>query len=144
MDKAAAVLGVGRCVLEALAAGRPVLVVGNEEIGGLVTESNFFSLQKANFSGRGTGVVTSGENLLRELRRLSATAAGSAALRTLAGADHDAAKIAPAIKDIYQQAILSSSRQRYAVPPDPDAGAPLTPRIPVSGERDTGADLSRR
>ncbi len=118
MRKAAAVLGVGRCVLEAIAAGRPVLVLGNEEIGGLVTESNFFSLQKANFSGRGAGVVTSSDNLLRELRRLSATAAGSAALRTLARADHDAARIAPAIKDIFQQAILSSSRH-------PDAGAAL-------------------
>ena len=58
--KADVILGVGRCVLEAIASGRPALVVGNEKIGGLVIESNFHSLQKANFSGRGTAAIPLG------------------------------------------------------------------------------------
>ena len=133
MAKAVAVLGVGRCVLEAIAAGRPVVVVGNEEIGGLVTEANFFTLQRANFSGRGSGVATCGANLARELRRLSAETAGSATLRALARTDHDAVRIAPVIREIFQQAILSLSRQRSAAPA-------LTPRTPGGGERDADAD----
>ena len=59
LAKAAVVLGVGRCVLEAIASGRPALVVGSDRIGGLVTTGNFLALQKTNFSGRGSAAATS-------------------------------------------------------------------------------------
>jgi glycosyltransferase involved in cell wall biosynthesis len=101
--KADVILGVGRCVLEAIASGRPALVVGNEKIGGQVTEGNFHSLQKANFSGREATAATSCENMIRELRNISGDTAASAKLRTLARHDHDAAKLAQEIKNIFQQ-----------------------------------------
>lgn len=101
--KADVVMGVGRCVLEAIASGRTALVVGSEKIGGLVTESNFPSLQKANFSGRGAAATTSRENMIRELRLLSRDMAGIEKLRALACHDHDAARIAQEIKNIFRQ-----------------------------------------
>lgn len=101
-----AVLGVGRCVLEAVAAGRPVLVVGNEKIGGWVTEANFLALQKENFSGRGSGLAVSGENLAREFMKITGEPAGLEKIRELARRDHDAARLAPEIKEIFQQAVV--------------------------------------
>ncbi|HEX7502119.1 MAG TPA: glycosyltransferase, partial [Acidobacteriota bacterium] len=100
------VLGVGRCVLEAIAAGRPVLVVGNEKIGGWVTEANFPALQKANFSGRGAGTAVCGENLAREFMEIPGEPAGLERIRALARRDHDAARLAPEIKEIFQQAVV--------------------------------------
>lgn len=128
------ILGVGRCVLEALAAGKPVLVVGNEGIGGLVMESNFRSLQKTNFSGRGAAVATSGENLARELRQLSGKTAGSEKIRALARGDHDAARLALVIKDIFQQANPCSSRKRPAALLDlaEEWAAPCLPKSGIS------------
>jgi glycosyltransferase involved in cell wall biosynthesis len=110
MVKADVVIGVGRCVLEAIALGMPTLVAGNEGIGGLVTDANFHSLQKTNFSGRGAAVSTSGENLARELGLISGKTAGGAKLRTLARSDHDAAVLALAIKAVFQQAVPHSAR----------------------------------
>ena len=95
------VLGVGRCVLEAIACGRPALVVGNEKIGGLVTEENFLSLQKANFSGRGASLPTCSENLISELDKVSAGVVFDKQIRALAHAGHDAGKLARQIREIY-------------------------------------------
>ena len=47
------VLGMGRALLEGLAAGRPSVLVGYEGVIGLVTNDNFERLQFSNFSGRG-------------------------------------------------------------------------------------------
>ncbi|MBE0664658.1 MAG: glycosyltransferase [Candidatus Aminicenantes bacterium] len=95
------ILGVGRCVLEAIACGRPVLVVGNEKIGGLVTKENFPSLQKANFSGRGATLPICSENLMPELEKVSSGVVFDKRIRALALAGHDAAKLARQIKEIY-------------------------------------------
>lgn len=132
------ILGAGRCVLEALAAGKPALVVGNEGIGGLVMESNFYSLQKTNFSGRGTAVATSGENLAWEFRQISKKTAGGAKIRALVREDHDAARLALALKNIFQQVVPGSSRKRPAAQLDLDAeiAAPcsLKPGIALGGK----------
>jgi glycosyltransferase involved in cell wall biosynthesis len=98
---AAAVLGVGRCVLEAIAAGRPALVVGSERIGGWVTAGNFRDLQRANFSGRGSGPATSAAGVAAELRRVRDGLAPDEGARRLAFADHDAAVLARKLRDVY-------------------------------------------
>jgi glycosyltransferase involved in cell wall biosynthesis len=103
--KADVILGAGRCVLEAIASGRPVLVVGNEEIGGLVTERNFHNLQKTNFSGRGTATTTSCENMAQELEKISLGTAFDDKIRALAIDGHDAAKLASEIREIYLKLI---------------------------------------
>ncbi len=100
-----AVLGVGRCVLEAIAAGRPVLVVGNEKIGGWVTEANFLGLQKENFSGRGALTPVSGENLAGEFLKIPGEAGGLEKIRAMARRDHDAAGLAPQLKDVFRAAL---------------------------------------
>jgi glycosyltransferase involved in cell wall biosynthesis len=102
-----AVLGVGRCVLEAIAANRPVLVVGNERIGGWVTPENFSTLQRANFSGRGAGTPVSGECLAREFMNIPRDATALEKIREMARRDHDAAKLSPALKEIFLQAVSS-------------------------------------
>ena len=112
MDKADLVLGVGRCVLEAIAAGRPVLVLGNERIGGLVTAENFPVLQKTNFSGRGSAVATTGENLTRLLREAPPLAAVDDRIRALAVDGHDAARLAAALKRIYLELLAARAGRR--------------------------------
>ena len=98
------VLGVGRCVLEAIAAGRPVLVVGNERIGGWVTQANFLDLQKENFSGRGARTAVSGENLAGQFLKIPGETAGLEKIRALARRDHDAARLSPLLEKIFRQA----------------------------------------
>ena len=98
---AAAVLGVGRCVLEAIAAGRPALVVGSERIGGWVTAGNFRDLQRANFSGRGAGPGTTAAGVAAELRRVRDGAVLDGGVRPLAEADYDAAALARKLRDVY-------------------------------------------
>jgi glycosyltransferase involved in cell wall biosynthesis len=110
------VLGVGRCVLEAIAAGRPVLVVGNERIGGWVTAANFPALQKANFSGRGADTAVGGENLAREFMAIPGEPAGLEKIRALARRDHDAAGLAPALKEIFRQAASCPPPDRGRTP----------------------------
>lgn len=51
--KADVVLGMGRVVLEGLAEGKPCVVVGYEDIGGLVSPETFEKYRWSNFSGRG-------------------------------------------------------------------------------------------
>ncbi len=53
MQRADAVLGMGRVVLEAISAGRPAVLVGYDSPIDLLTPDNFFTYQYANFSGRG-------------------------------------------------------------------------------------------
>lgn len=98
---AAAVLGVGRCVLEAIAAGRPALVVGSERIGGWVTAGNFRDLQRANFSGRGSGPATTAAGVAAELRRVRDGAVLDGGVRPMAEADYDAAALARTLRDVY-------------------------------------------
>lgn len=98
---AAAVLGVGRCVLEAIAAGRPALVVGSERLGGWVAAGNFRGLQRANFSGRGAGPATDAAGVAAELRRVRDGMAADEEARRLAFADHDAAALARRLRDVY-------------------------------------------
>jgi len=50
------VLGMGRVVLEGLAEGRPALLVGYEDIHGLVEDARWETLARSNFSGRGVPV----------------------------------------------------------------------------------------
>ena len=104
------IIGAGRCVLEAIASGRTALVVGNEKIGGLVTAGNFHSLQKANFSGRGSAVTTSFENMLRELKKISPGAVFDDEVRALAQNDHDAAKLAAEIREIYLELLSGKNK----------------------------------
>lgn len=111
MDKAAAVLGVGRCVLEAIAAGRPVLVLGNEKIGGWVTANNFAVLQRMNFSGRGSAVMASAANLARYLQA-AAPKAVDEKLRALAFAGHDAARLAAKLQQIYLELLPAGKDRR--------------------------------
>jgi glycosyltransferase involved in cell wall biosynthesis len=133
-SEADVILGAGRCVLEALAAGKPALVVGSEGIGGVVTETNFYSLQKANFSGRGTAVATSGENLAREFRQISGKTAGNVRIRALAREDHDAARLTLTLKDIFQQVVPCSFRKRSAAQLDLDVeiAASCSPKSGIS------------
>ncbi len=100
---AAAVLGVGRCVLEALAARRPALVVGSERLGGWVTAGNFRDLQRANFSGRGSGPATTAASVAAELRRIRGGAEPDEDARRMAAADHDAAALARKLRDVYDE-----------------------------------------
>lgn len=48
------VIGMGRSVLEGLAAGRPSIVFGRWGYGGLIALGSFEQLRSTNFSGRGT------------------------------------------------------------------------------------------
>lgn len=114
MGQAAAVLGVGRCVLEAIAAGRPVLVLGNEKIGGWVTAGNFAALQQTNFSGRGSAVATAGGNLARFLLEAPPPAAADKRIRQLAAEGHDAAMLAAELQRIYAELVAAGPGRREA------------------------------
>ncbi|MCU0237362.1 MAG: glycosyltransferase [Acidobacteria bacterium] len=109
MDKCDLVLGVGRCVLEAVAAGRPALVLGNEGIGGRVTAENFPVLQATNFSGRGSAVATSGANLARILLAAPPFAPVDERTRALAMDGHDAARLAAVLQRVYLE-VLAGGR----------------------------------
>jgi hypothetical protein len=71
------VLGMGRALLEGVAAGRPSILVGYERVVGLVTNENFPALRFSNFSGRGvpsqnlSDVVKQTARALIEKRSLS-------------------------------------------------------------------------
>jgi hypothetical protein len=52
--RADVVLGMGRALLEGLAAGLPSVLVGYDRVVGLVTNDNFADLRVSNFSGRGS------------------------------------------------------------------------------------------
>lgn len=121
MAEADVVLGAGRCVLEAIAVGRPVLVVGNENIGGWVTAENFSRMQRVNFSGRDMPAAATGENLVRELQRMFTDMAADERVKAQAFADHDAASLAAEIKAIYLRALPGA---------DPAAGISSQPRRP--------------
>lgn len=47
------VFGMGRVVLEGIAARKPTVLIGYEQTKGLVTKANFTEFQYSNFSGRG-------------------------------------------------------------------------------------------
>ena len=64
-----AVLGMGRVVLEALGEGRPAVLVGYEQVHGLVTAANFDPFRLTNFSGRGMP-ATPHEEVVNELLAL--------------------------------------------------------------------------
>jgi glycosyltransferase involved in cell wall biosynthesis len=49
------VLGVGRTAWEAMACRRPVVIVGREGLGGIVSEKNLPVLMRHNFTARGNG-----------------------------------------------------------------------------------------
>lgn len=51
------VLGMGRVILEGMAAGKPCILIGYQHVVGLVTKENFDSLRYHNFSGRGVEPV---------------------------------------------------------------------------------------
>jgi hypothetical protein len=53
LDEADAVLGIGRCALEGLAARRPVYVAGPAGADGWIRAENFTALEADGFSGRG-------------------------------------------------------------------------------------------
>ena len=64
-----AVLGMGRVVLEAIAEGRPAVLVGYGDVHGLVTAGNFDEWRRTNFSGRGIA-ARDHANVVRDLLAL--------------------------------------------------------------------------
>jgi glycosyltransferase involved in cell wall biosynthesis len=63
------VLGMGRVVLEAIAEGRPAVLIGYGDVHGLVTADNFDEWRRTNFSGRGIAARDHGD-VVRELLAL--------------------------------------------------------------------------
>ncbi len=55
IEKSDIVVGVGRCAWEAMACGRPVVVIGQEGIGGVVCKDTINTLMYYNFTARGSG-----------------------------------------------------------------------------------------
>jgi hypothetical protein len=55
------VLGMGRVLLEGLAAGKPVVLIGYDRLCGLVTAENLEAFSRSNFSGRGLAARTPAE-----------------------------------------------------------------------------------
>ena len=70
--KSDAVLGMGRVMLEAIAEGRPAVLVGYSDVHGLVTAQTFDLFRKANFSGRGMP-SRSHDDVVNELLALQQT-----------------------------------------------------------------------
>ena len=71
IQKAHIVLGMGRVVLEGLSMGRPTVLVGYNNVIGLVTEQNWEEYSKTNFSGRGSPMTPLAKVAADTLRALS-------------------------------------------------------------------------
>ena len=70
IESSDAVMGMGRVVLEAVAAGRPAVVVGYEDAHGLLTKGRFEMFRRTNFSGRGIEPKTP-RDVAKELMAMS-------------------------------------------------------------------------
>lgn len=64
------VVAVGRSALEAMAAGRPVIISGNGGYGGILSEERLADFEARNFTARGFGRPIEAANLLPDLLRL--------------------------------------------------------------------------
>jgi glycosyltransferase involved in cell wall biosynthesis len=129
MARSDVVLAAGRGVLEAVAAGRPAVVVGNDGIGGLLTGENYAELQKTNFSGRGSASAVTGESLAGLLALLPPHSPGDEKLRALVRRDHDAARLTAAILEIFQRALAGPAPDRPGIPGDleEESAVPCSP-----------------
>jgi len=69
MQSADVVIGVGRIIIEAMACGKPAIVVGYSignrggNFGGIVTGENVVEMKEYNFSGRNSSEITLPENI---------------------------------------------------------------------------------
>ena len=109
-------IGVSRAAIEAMSAGVPVLLCGNEGYFGAVTEENLRRASLSNFTARGQNAPTEAV-LLRDLLRLLAlseterTCLG-ASLRAFAIARHSGALMAKQTEAIYREAREEMERRR--------------------------------
>jgi GT2 family glycosyltransferase/glycosyltransferase involved in cell wall biosynthesis len=90
MPSYAGVAGMGRVVIEALAAGLPVVLVGYDGIKGLVDSNLYLAASWANFSGRGLATISSKE-LDQQIHQIDARA--TAVLRDQVLAQRDASAL---------------------------------------------------
>ncbi|WP_319782287.1 glycosyltransferase [Oceanisphaera sp. IT1-181] len=82
MPRYTGIAGMGRVVLEAVAAGRPICLLGYDGVKGILTEAQWQQAALANFSGRNLPIISAAE-FVTQLASL-------AALPTSLLAEHDA------------------------------------------------------
>ena len=66
------VVGVGRVAIEGMACGKPVVIVGNHGLSGVITEENKEKIKYYNFSGRDAKLAYTSHQLAVEIIRLFA------------------------------------------------------------------------
>ena len=118
------VVGVGRVVLEALAAGRPAIVLGRWGYGGLVKEENFEVLEKANFSGRNVETPFEPSCFAQEIRRLAEDKRLYAELcelgRSIARERYSQQSVATRTMEIYKKCLCGMHGLSVQAPPSID------------------------
>ncbi|MDI3316747.1 MAG: glycosyltransferase [Bacillota bacterium] len=115
LGRAWVAVGVGRSALEAMAAGRPVIISGNGGYGGILTEERLARFEAHNFTARGFGRPIEAEALLPDLVRLL----GDEPLRRRLGAlgretvrqRYSIEETARAVEAVYREVEATSSRE---------------------------------
>ena len=76
INSAEVVIGIGRCALEAMACGKPVVIAGQRKsaiggsFAGIVSQDNISEIKKYNFSGRNSSEETSAEKIAKAVLNL--------------------------------------------------------------------------
>lgn len=109
------VIGVGRCALEAMACGKPVVLAGQRKgpfggsFGGIISQDNISETKKYNFSGRNGSEVTSAAKIAEAVVRLLKDEKHRRELgawgRRIVEDEFDIEKIAEEIENIYLEVL---------------------------------------
>lgn len=106
INRADLVVGVGRCVLEAMACGRAVFVMNQQTGDGILTEEKYFESRKHNLSGRRYGYEFADvASIMREVIVDYRACPMSTMNRTLVEHYHDAYDCAKRLTGLYETAV---------------------------------------
>ena len=98
------VIGMGRVMIEAVAAKRLAVLAGHGGLAGIIDAGNFSELQRLNFGGRGLPPVDPASLVRTAVALLDAGNGGAELLRDLVARDHDSHRIAASWLEVYQRA----------------------------------------